>query len=294
MFEYKYLLIGLVYSVMSFLILPLIVFTITRLINKDATLDINLKRVFVEIILFTIIFGFSFWFGFEKLKTELWIIIAFLFFVLVLPSYHFLIAPIWYLANNNMTEKSIKLSNFLRIHGYTQYNVLILKEKNLINAYATGILPFSTLILVGKDLEQKLKQIDVKSILFHEVGHHEKKHLIKLFAINSVLSVVSYFLFYCRSIIFHHYEGNFILQPISVFITGCLIGFLIMYTSGRFQKICEYEADLFAAKKVGVENYIRSLKSLDKITDGGVSKGGVTHPTLEKRIQYLKENCCEN
>jgi len=289
MFEYKYLLAGLMLSVTAFLIIPLIVFTVTMLINKEARLNINFKIVFVEIILFTIIFGFSYWFVFEKLKTEFWIIITFVFCFLVLPSYHFLIAPIWYLANNNMAEKSIELSNFLRIHGYTQYKVLFLKEKNLINAYATGILPFSTLILVGKDLEQKLKQIDVKSILFHEVGHHEKKHLIKLFAINSVLSVVSYFLFYLRSIIIHPYEG--ILQPISVFITGCLIGFLVIYTSGRFQRIYEYEADLFAAKKVGVENYIRALKSLDKITDGGVSKGGFTHPTLEKRIQHLSENC---
>lgn len=54
-----------------------------------------------------------------------------------------------------------------------------------------------------------------------------------------------------------------------------------------FQRRFEYQADSYAAKIVGKENYVGSLIKLDKLTKGAVEKGGMTHPSLKKRINRL-------
>ena len=50
----------------------------------------------------------------------------------------------------------------------------------------------------------------------------------------------------------------------------------------------EYDADLFAARRVGKTQYISMLKNLDQYTEGRLTKGDFLHPKLEKRIRNVE------
>ena len=72
-------------------------------------------------------------------------------------------------------------------------------------------------------------------------------------------------------------------------IAGLFGGLLLWYVSGKVQYKLELQADSFAAFVVGKENIISSLKQLDKLSDGDVSKGGISYPTLKKRIENINK-----
>ena len=291
--EINYFFSGFYLSIVFFVVVPLMNSLIIKIDNKKSPLMIDFKIILIEILLFTIIFGLTFWLAAEKIEGNFLQATFFIVLAIIISTYHYLIAPIWHLISSK-TKESVELSKILREHNYFQYKVLVLNEKNMINAYAIGILPFNSLILMSKDLNNNLNQKGKECILLHEVAHHAKKHLVKLYAVNILLSVVGYLLFYFRGLIFIYLESSVTGHLISVFATGCFASFLVLYVSGRFQKKYEYEADLFAAKKVGLDNYVNTLKAVDKTSNGKISEGGITHPTLEKRIQYLRENCYEN
>ena len=291
--ELNYFFSGFYLSIVFVIVVPLLNSLIIKIANKKSPLMIDFKVILIEILLFTIIFGLTFWLAAEKIEGKLLQITCFIALVIIISSYHYLIAPIWHLISSK-TKESVELSNILKAHNYSRYKVLVLKEKGMINAYAIGVLPFSSLILMGMDLNNNLNQKGKECILLHEVAHHVKKHLVKLYAVNILLSIVGYLLFYIRGSIFNYLESSVTVHLISVFATGCFASFLVLYVSGIFQKKYEYEADLFAAKKNGIEIYIETLRAVDKTSDGKVSKGGITHPTLEKRIQHLRENCYES
>jgi len=63
------------------------------------------------------------------------------------------------------------------------------------NAYATGIIPFYKIIIIGDNLKEKLNKAQLKAIIYHEIGHHENKHMLKLYFINVVLQTLFCFMF---------------------------------------------------------------------------------------------------
>jgi Zn-dependent protease with chaperone function len=101
----------------------------------------------------------------------------------------------------------------------------------------------------------------------------------------SILVVVfSYFIFVLRS---KFQFGNELLNIASIGLVGAMMGLLIWIIPGRIQYQFEYEADLFSCRKNGRKNLIDALEKLDALSNGEVSKGGISHPTLSKRIQNL-------
>jgi Zn-dependent protease with chaperone function len=111
--------------------------------------------------------------------------------VLVKPTYDFLILPTWYLIKNKNYSINYKMSSFLDKIGFP-YRVILVKDGGQ-NAYATGILSMNSIILISKDLHEKLLEKNMEAILCHEVGHHKKKHLtIKLY---NLFNYRTYYLF---------------------------------------------------------------------------------------------------
>jgi len=47
----------------------------------------------------------------------------------------------------------------------------------------------------------------------------------------------------------------------------------------------EYQADSFAVRKVGAEQYVQTLEKLNEISENKMMKGSVTHPSLKDRIK---------
>src|SRR5699024_9845861 len=81
---------------------------------------------------------------------------------------------------------------------------------------------------------------------------------------------------------------NFNLHVLRAVHGAIFYGLPLWLIPGLVQRRLEYQADSFAADVVGKDNYFGTLSKLDQLTDGGVEKGGLTHPALGKRINNLK------
>lgn len=285
---YKSFLIGMLLYI-SLFIIRILFFTCISIYNKEklnSLIHFNYKEVIIEAFIFTALLGTILWVVTAYIETEIVIIVLSMLLIALIPSYNYIIAPMLYLFSRPKHYKSKKVYNFLKKEKLN-YNVRILKG-NVTNAYATGVLPFSKTILIGENLINDIDDSQLNGIVLHEVGHLKKNHLSKLYIINLILSSLIYPLFYIKQ---HHtiplYDSK-IVEGLEIFFLGLLIGLLIWYIPSKIQYYFELEADLFAAKRIGVTQYISSLNNLDNLSNGKVSKGGITHPTLIKRINNIK------
>jgi len=203
----------------------------------------------------------------------------------LINSYYFLIVPLRALFQKKKYLKNEEIESFLRNEGYS-YRIRIIKGK-IENAFATGIFPFTKTILIGEPLSEKMTDNELKGVVFHEIGHLKLGHLYKMFFLNMVSSIILVFLygFSIKIIESQHYRDT-IMEPVMVALVGLIYGviafILIPYF---FQRRLEYQADAFAVRKVGAEQYVQTLEKLNEITENKMMKGSVTHPSLKDRIK---------
>ena len=248
-------------------------------------LEVNPKFIILEIGIFGMLFS-AFGFVAEIFNQSNLIIHIFSILLIAwIPSYHFFISPVQYLFDK--TTDALTKDHFRQVNEKYGYHIKIIR-KNVINAYATGILPFTKTVLIGEPLMKKMNNKELLSIIYHEIGHLKFNHLKKLYLINLVIVTFSYFLFLGRELIFAPNMG-IVFDALTVALTGAIMGFFIFYFPGKLQYKLELEADRFAATQVGKEVFIQALQKLDEISGGDVSKGGHTHPNLENRIKNLTE-----
>ncbi|MFN7688871.1 MAG: M48 family metallopeptidase [Sphingobacteriales bacterium] len=280
----KYFFIGLLLYAFFSLIKSLLVFLVSKY-YKEAyvdNVDFDFKVFFFEAIAYSFIFsGFGMIDDFRS-TNERYSILASVFLITLVPTYAFVISPLRFLFLNKKYLSDINLNQLVASEALN-YKIRVI-DANVINAYATGILPFTKTILIGKPLVNSLSEIELKSIIFHEIGHLHKKHLSKLYFVSILVVVFSYFIFLLRS---KFQFGNELLNIASIGLVGAMMGLLIWIIPGRIQHQFEYEADLFSCRKNGRKNLIDALEKLDALSNGEVSKGGISHPTLSKRIQKL-------
>jgi len=158
-------------------------------------------------------------------------------------------------------------------------------NKEFANAYALGVFPNSKSIVLSDDLFNEMTQIELDGIISHEIGHLKENHLFKLYLSALLALLVGYIsTFYFYPIID---DLNYNVH-ILIAIHGALFyGLPLWIIPVLFQRNFEYRADSYASKIVGKDNYINSLKKLDNIANGTVTKGGVSHPSLDKRINNI-------
>lgn len=282
----KFFFVGSLFYASLFLFRYIVILSIAKYYKEDykAYFDFNFSIIILEIIFSGFIFSGIFWassfFENKPVVTEIVIILI----ISLIPTYLFLINPIQHLIFNRDYVVDDRISNLIRDKTLS-YNVKII-NKNVINAFATGVIPFSKTVLIGSPLIKALKEEELISIIYHEIGHLKLNHLRNLYLINLSIAVFSYYLHLLR---FHVVKtDNLIVDILSVGVTGGIVGLLVCYLPGKLQYFFEFKADRFSAEKNGRDNIINALKKLDELSNGEVSKGGLTHPTLEKRIKNLQ------
>lgn len=248
------------------------------------------KNLFISFLFSSVVFFLLFrailYFTSLEISTVTLNIIIFILLSLI-PSYEFFMQPIIYLyKNNNLNRLNDYYVNWVKEQFNEDYKLFSIKS-NVLNAFATGIVPFSQSILIGQKLLTSMDDNHIKSIIAHEVAHIKKNHLLKIY----FLSLFLFLLSYTASYFYFPYLVN---RPYSDVLIALQWVFLYWIPNqiivGFMQRKFEFQADSFAAKKVGKENIIAALEKLDEITKGKLSKGSITHPSLKKRIKNIMES----
>lgn len=253
------------------------------IIEKNNGSKSSIKTDFIAILVFAVVFGLIFTVGNEFLRNHIdFKIVIIIFLGALISSYWFFVAPIFYLFRKGKYERGFEIEKQLQSEGYS-YKVLFSDEISL-NAYCTGGLPHLRLIIIANDLKSEMNDVELKTIIYHEIGHHERKHIIKLFGINIIMYTFYYLLF---DFIFS-FDLPWYLELSGVAIGAAIGGLIFYYLPNKILYHLEYEADIFSAKHNQKQVVMNALIKFDEITNGQLTKGNVNHPNLKKRLENLR------
>ncbi|MCZ2473689.1 M48 family metalloprotease [Aquirufa ecclesiirivi] len=194
--------------------------------------------------------------------------------------YNYVVHPVYYLLNQRDFQVGNEYQNWIDNIISKKINVRII-NKDVLNAYATGLVPFLKIILVGKPMVRELSEDEMKCLLLHEVGHSELNHLRKLFLANLfyvTIYVLTTFIVFPYLRVFE-YEHLFVGIYAGIILGGGSLLFL-----GIIQRKLEKDADLYAAKIMGSDKYYAFLIKLNLITQGGLEKWAINYPNLTERL----------
>lgn len=177
-----------------------------------------------------------------------------------------------------LTERTLQLTG-------QRYPVYV-SQKNILNAFASGVLPFSKIIVFGKPLLEKLDSTATNGILCHEVAHLKKHHLLKMLLVNLLWIYITFGGFLLlRPAVPNEYMGWFV-----GLYYGLMAGGGSVMLLGRFQKKLELEADQCAAEIVGTEEMRHALLQLNEVTGNEMETWSWNYPRLSERINALRKS----
>ncbi len=203
----------------------------------------------------------------------------------IFPTFDYVIRPVLLRLFNNFSVLPENINVWLKNLTDNKISVYVVSTP-LYNAFAIGVLPFSRTILIGRPLAEQMSDSELKAVIAHELAHLYLGHVFLRYII-SILCVVIFSLVNIKVYkIADAYAMplNYIIVGVCSAISGVLLLWLIPgYVFRKF----EYAADKYAAKMVGNDAVKQALLRLDSLTKGKVSRGGLVHPPLQKRVSCL-------
>ncbi len=175
------------------------------------------------------------------------------------------------------------------------------------NAFFTGLGQFRKIVLFDTLIAQ-LGELEVESVLAHEIGHYKKRHVMKMLSV-SIAGIIMAFAaiawlarqqWFYRAFSFEHHAGFAAANVVpAMLLFALLAGTITFWVSPLihlWSRHFEYEADAFAAATMGeTQSLIHALRKLSEknlsnlIPHTLYSSFYYSHPTLLERERALRE-----
>jgi STE24 endopeptidase len=175
------------------------------------------------------------------------------------------------------------------------------------NAFFTGLGRFRKIVLFDTLIGQ-LTELELESVLAHEIGHYKKRHVIKMLSV-SVAGIIMAFAaiawlarqeWFYRAFGFEYHAGfaaaNVVPAMLLFTLLAGTITFWVSPLIHVWSRHFEYDADSFAAATMGeTQSLVQALRKLSKrnlsnLTPHPLYSGFYySHPTLLERERALRE-----
>lgn len=256
------------------------------------------------IILLILILGF-YWI---LIKFDQWWLVVSIFWivfsVVLAKLTPVLIIPIFFkykkLEDEVLRQRIFNLAQKMQIKLLDVFEIDFSKKTLKANAAFTGMGKTKRVILADT-LKDKYSHDEVEAILAHEFAHFQFKHILKLIAINSLLTLgLFYFIFRTNSSFLGVFKLSSLTQLASlplVFLYFLLFGIIMQpieaYVSRRFER----EADALALKTT--QNKEAFISLMDKLASQNLADRNphplikfffFDHPPIDERIKTAKSN----
>jgi STE24 endopeptidase len=174
------------------------------------------------------------------------------------------------------------------------------------NAFFTGFGRFRKIILFDTLIAQ-LTELEVESVLAHEIGHYKKRHVVKLLGV-SIAGIVAAFAaiawlsrqpWFYHAFNFEHQAGfaaaNFVPALVLFALLAGTISFWFSPLIHTWSRHFEYQADAFAnAAMQETQSLIQALRKLSEKNLSNLTPHPLysafyySHPTLLERERALR------
>jgi len=234
-----------------------------------------------------------------------------IFFVIMLLIALFImfISPILIRIFNKLTpleegSLKVKITEMAMKTGYKLkgiYRVDASRRSTKLNAFAIGFGKSKTIGLFDTLIE-KMEEDEIVSVLLHEIGHAEKKHMIKRFPLIilsfSMLIVIAYMAVTMPgwSQAFGFAYSNIAFAFYIIFILASPLMMLFMFPANALSRKHEYEADKYATDRLPAEIMESALKKLIKENLGDLNPHPFVvaleyrHPPAHQRLAAIERN----
>lgn len=245
-------------------------------------------------------FNYFWWFPFAIFVFFLSVFLARIVPVLILPFFYKLNS----LKNSELTEKIYKLAadSGLKIENIFEFDMS--KNTKKANAAFTGI-GKSKRIILGDTLLTNFSINEILTVVAHEIGHYEKKHIVKNILLGTFLSFFTLFIIsnlYRLSLPCFGFNSIEELAPLPLLaLIAVLISLITTPFSNYISRKFEYEADEYAVLKTKLPDDFAN--TLTKLSDRNLSDKNphpfiewfyYSHPALSKRLLHIKKISEEN
>lgn len=264
------------------------------------------KSFLVALILMFVLLGLLFWI--MALFPQIWWLIAGLAFSLVsvvlATLFPVVILPIFNkytpVENKELTEalERILREGGLRSSGFFKEDMSRQTKKE--NAFLAG-LGKTRRVVLGDNLMKNMTVPEVESIIAHEVGHFQHKHIWKNLLIGTLQGLVAFYILnWVMKLFFPHFlstpRWNMELFPVFVVLFVFISGFLFSLLSNALSRYFERQADRYAVKAVKDERaFMTALAGLaDRNLSNAYPEWWVkllyySHPPIGERLEMAEE-----
>lgn len=264
----------------------------------------NLKGIFISIPLGIIIlllfywilnqFGFLWWLPFGIAMFLISVVLAKIAPIIILPLFY-KVKP---LENDDLKYRIQKLASESGMKLENVFRFDMSKNTKKANAAFTG-LGKTKKVLLGDTLLDNFSNDEIETVLAHEFGHYEKKHIIKNIIIGAASSFLTFFLMaYLYELSLSWFGFSSIVQiaalPLLVLWAAIINLFETPIVSAISRKF-EYEADEYAIQKTSKpDEFISTLNKLteqnlaDKTPHPFVEWFFYSHPSIKRRTAFIQ------
>jgi Zn-dependent protease with chaperone function len=247
----------------------------------------NIQMNLVELLFFSTVYFIG-----EFISEKIQIVEMNYFFLalVIIPlflSFDFFLKPYYYNFFDKKSERLFNVEEF--ILKKIGIKIIVYKiSTNDLNMYATGILNESKSILIGGKMLNLLTKDELYNIVYHEIGHLRKNHLLVLYLINVGVMICYFFSALLMHPIFLSFSLFF--EGLFVFCHGMVLGLFLVVVPGAIQKKLELSADREAIKYTSKNSFISTLNKLNSLSNGRMDRKSINYPTLSERIKNVEES----
>ncbi len=231
-----------------------------------------------------------------------WMVISviWIFFSLVMAKLTpLIIIPLFFkhkpLSDQTLRQRIIDLAKKMKIGLLDVFEIDFSKKTLKANAAFVGW-GKTKRVLLADTLKDKYSYDEIEVILAHEFAHYRLKHIFKLILINSLVTIVTFYLIFKSSRYCLEISGVSSLQDIAAFplilLYFIIVGIIIQPLENYFSRCLERNADMMALKVTGLKGAFISM--MDKLASQNLADRSPSpivkifffdHPAIDERIK---------
>lgn len=204
------------------------------------------------------------------------------------------------LADNELRSRIIALAGKMKVKLIDVFEINLSKKTLKANAAFVGV-GSTRRVLLADTLADKYTHEEIEVIIAHEFAHYKSRHMLKLIAVNSLVSLTAFYLIFKTSLpvlmFFHLGSLSDIAALPIIMIYLMLFGIITQPITNCISRAFERNADIIALKETGEKEAFISMMeklALQNLADRAPSKliklYFFDHPPIDERIALAKNS----